>query len=89
MKKINLYLMTLVVLLFSTGCQKDTPASATTTPVIMTSPEIVAFLDDLFLEELRESPQSMTYLGMRERYDEWNDISDTCLLYTSPSPRDS
>ena len=77
MKKINLYLMTLVVLLFSTGCQKDTPASATTTPVIMTSPEIVAFLDDLFLEELRESPQSMTYLGMRERYDEWNDISDT------------
>ena len=77
MKKINLYLMTLVVLLFSTGCQKDTPAYATTTPVIMTSPEIVAFLDDLFLEELRESPQSMTYLGMRERYDEWNDISDT------------
>ena len=53
MKKINLYFMTLVVLLFSTSCQKDTPASAATTPVIMTSPEIVAFLDDLFLEELR------------------------------------
>ncbi|MDB9734240.1 DUF885 domain-containing protein [Porticoccaceae bacterium] len=77
MKKINLYLMTLVVLLFATGCQKDTLVSAKTTPVIMTSPEIVAFLDNLFLEELRESPQSMTYLGMRERYDEWNDISDT------------
>jgi uncharacterized protein (DUF885 family) len=77
MKKINLYLMTLIVLLFATGCQKDTLVSAKTTPVIMTSPEIIAFLDNLFLEELRESPQSMTYLGMRERYDEWNDISDT------------
>ncbi len=28
------------------------------------------------MEELKESPEYMTYLGMRERYDEWDDRSD-------------
>ena len=29
----------------------------------------------LFMESLRESPEYMAYLGMRERYDEWDDYS--------------
>ncbi len=31
--------------------------------------------DQLFMESLRESPEYMAYLGMRERYDEWDDYS--------------
>jgi len=77
MKKVTFHLMTLVTVVVLTGCQKDTSASSDTKPAIMTSSEIVEFLDDLLLEELQESPQSMTYLGMRERYGEWNDISDS------------
>ena len=33
--------------------------------------------DQLFMESLRESPEYMAYLGMRERYGEWDR-----LLYT-------
>ena len=33
-------------------------------------------LDNFFMESLRLSPESMTYLGIKDRYDEWNDISD-------------
>ena len=76
MKNAIFCLMTFAVLLCSTGCQKDTSASLAGESTAMTSSEIVQFLDNLFLEELQESPQSMTYLGMRERYNEWNDISD-------------
>ncbi len=43
---------------------------------IMTSDQIIELLDDLFMERVKESPQYMTYLGMRERYDEWDDNSD-------------
>jgi len=42
----------------------------------MTSEAVVSLLDELFMEELKESPEYMTYLGMRERYDEWDDRSD-------------
>ena len=42
----------------------------------MTSNQVVELLDDLFMERVKESPQYMTYLGMRERYDEWDDNSD-------------
>ena len=31
--------------------------------------------DEMFMESLRESPESMTYMGMRERYSEWDDYS--------------
>lgn len=34
-----------------------------------------ATYDSLFMEQLQESPEFMTYLGMRERYDEWDDYS--------------
>ena len=30
----------------------------------------------LFMESLKTSPEYMTYLGMRERYDEWDDSSE-------------
>jgi uncharacterized protein (DUF885 family) len=33
-------------------------------------------LDNFFMESLRLSPESMTYLGIKDRYDEWDDISD-------------
>jgi uncharacterized protein (DUF885 family) len=42
----------------------------------MTSDQVIELLDDLFMERVKESPQYMTYLGMRERYDEWDDNSD-------------
>lgn len=42
----------------------------------MTSDQVIELLDDLFMERVRESPQYMTYLGMRERYDQWDDNSD-------------
>ena len=31
--------------------------------------------DEMFMESLRESPESMTYMGMRARYSEWDDYS--------------
>jgi uncharacterized protein (DUF885 family) len=43
---------------------------------VMTSDQVIELLDDLFMERVKESPQYMTYLGMRERYDEWDDNSD-------------
>ena len=45
----------------------------------MTSDQVIELLDDLFMERVRESPQYMTYLGMRERYDQWDDNSDRAL----------
>ena len=44
--------------------------------LLLNDAEVVTLLDKLFMEELNESPEYMAYLGMRERYDEWNDISD-------------
>jgi uncharacterized protein (DUF885 family) len=34
-----------------------------------------ATYDALFMERLKDSPEYMAYLGMRERYDEWDDYS--------------
>ena len=42
----------------------------------MTSDQVIQLLDDLFMEGVKESPQYMTYLGMRERYDQLDDNSD-------------
>ncbi|MDB9724274.1 DUF885 domain-containing protein [bacterium] len=50
--------------------------NAKPTDTALTSEQAISLLDELFMEELRQSPVYMTYLGMRERYDEWNDISD-------------
>ena len=71
MKKILISLLTLICMLLINGCEK-TPE----TSVKMGSTEVNEFLDVLFMEELQQSPQSLTYLGLRDRYGEWNDISD-------------
>ena len=55
----------LASLLVLVGCEKaPTP-----------SEQANVLFDELFMEDLRESPEYMTYLGMRERYDEWDDYS--------------
>ena len=55
----------LASLLVLVGCEKaPTP-----------SEQAHVLFDELFMEDLRESPEYMTYLGMRERYDEWDDYS--------------
>ena len=55
----------LASLLVLAGCEKaPTP-----------SEQANVLFDELFMEDLRESPEYMTYLGMRERYDEWDDYS--------------
>ena len=52
------------------GCNAKPADSA------LTSEQAISLLDELFMEELNQSPEYLTYLGMRERYDEWNDVSD-------------
>lgn len=42
----------------------------------LASEQAIALLDSLFMEEVNHSPESLTYLGIRERYDEWDDISE-------------
>lgn len=55
----------LASLLGLAGCEKaPTP-----------SEQANALFDELFMEDLKESPEYMTYLGMRDRYDEWDDYS--------------
>jgi uncharacterized protein (DUF885 family) len=62
--------LTAVFLLAACNPQEAKPTNP------MTSEAVVSLLDELFMEELKESPEYMTYLGMRERYDEWDDRSD-------------
>lgn len=38
-----------------------------------------AVYDELFMESLRDSPEYMAYMGMRERYDEWDDYSQAAF----------
>ena len=49
------------------ACEKITDNSHTS---------INEVLDNFFMESLRLSPESMTYPGIKDRYDEWEDISD-------------
>ena len=44
-------------------------------PAKIDSEQANALYDELFMETLRESPEYMTYMGIRERYDEWDDYS--------------
>ena len=76
MKKAFFPLIAIVIFSLPAGCQMDQSESTSTESTVMTSKQVVEFLDQLFMEELQESPQYMTYLGMRERYDEWDDNSD-------------
>ena len=61
--KRGLSLATLALLAFVAACTPNEPKPAG------------EIFDELFMESLRESPEYMAYLGMRERYDEWNDYS--------------
>ena len=58
------------------GCDRDIVEPNKAKNPIMGPTEINAFLDRLFMEKIQQSPQSMAYLGMRDRYNEWDDISD-------------
>jgi uncharacterized protein (DUF885 family) len=58
------------------GCDGDTTTAGSTKNPVMSSEGITTFLDRLYMEKIQQSPQSMTYLGMRDRYGEWDDISD-------------
>jgi len=49
------------------GCGGTSPSNS--------SDQANTLFDELFMESLRESPESMTYMGMRERYGEWDDYS--------------
>lgn len=58
------------------GCDRDIVEPNKAKNPVMGPTEINAFLDRLFMEKIQQSPQSMAYLGMRDRYNEWDDISD-------------
>lgn len=67
----------LVLMMFvSWGCHLEDNDFHQGKITAMTSDQVIELLDDLFMERVKESPQYMTYLGMRERYDEWDDNSD-------------
>ena len=55
--------------LFLAGC----------TPAPSDSEQANALFDELFMEQLRESPEYLTYLGKRDRYDEWDDYSQEAV----------
>jgi len=76
MNKILIPLLTLVAMLLINGCDSSNSGKMSNTSVKMDSGALNQLLDDLFMEELQQSPQSMTYLGLRDRYGEWDDISD-------------
>lgn len=55
------------------GCNKAPEADQQ--PALSASEQANALYDELFMESLRDSPEYMTYMGMRERYGEWDDYS--------------
>ncbi|MDG2500989.1 MAG: DUF885 domain-containing protein [Porticoccaceae bacterium] len=63
-------LLALAAVFLLCGCSSKTADSK------LASEQAIALLDNLFMEEVSHSPESMTYLGLRERYDEWDDISE-------------
>ena len=61
-------ILTIIILCgLLSACEKITDNSHTS---------INEVLNNFFMESLRLSPESMTYLGIKDRYDEWDDISD-------------
>ena len=76
MKYLLSRIILLLIMFVSWGCHLEDNDLHQDKTIIMTSDQIIELLDDLFMEKVKESPQYMTYLGMRERYDEWDDNSD-------------
>ena len=68
--------------LFIAACQPaPKAASEPTAPQPAAAPvsetdRLNQFFDDIFERNLTRSPVRMTYLGMKDRYGEWNDFSD-------------
>ena len=69
-RSLRILFTTLMALLLLGSCSQQE------TPIPLSDKQVVALLDELFEKELQLSPEYMTYLGMRERYDEWDDLSD-------------
>jgi len=46
------------------------------TPEISESEKVNAFFDRVFEESIARSPESLTFLGRKDRGDEWNDLSE-------------
>ena len=76
MKNRFFYLLTIIILSIPLGCSNDVSDKEKSMQSVTSSKQVIDFLDDLFIEKLEESPEYMTYLGMRERYGEWDDNSD-------------
>ncbi len=67
------WLLAPLIALTLAGCHKAPQVDQE--PAQTASEAANALFDELFMESLRESPEYMTYMGMRERYDEWDDYS--------------
>ena len=76
MKYLLSRIILLLIMFVSWGCHLEDNDLHQGKTTKMTSDQVIELLDDLFMERVRESPQYMTYLGMRERYDQWDDNSD-------------
>jgi len=67
------------------GCGEATAPNVTTNnkstdavaeQVVYSDEAFVEMLDAMFMERVRRSPEFMTMLGMKDNYDQWDDISD-------------
>ncbi|MBL6895255.1 MAG: DUF885 domain-containing protein [Porticoccaceae bacterium] len=76
MKYLLSRLILVLMMSVSWGCHLEDKGFDQGETTKMTSDQVIQLLDDLFMERVKESPQYMTYLGMRERYDQWDDNSD-------------
>ena len=57
--------------------QADTAAVQTMAPVMQTESEKAnALFEDIFTEGVMRSPQYQTFLGIKDDYDKWNDVSE-------------
>ena len=85
--KTTMTAMALILSLSACATQTEAPAPAAATPPPATdtatevaerteSERLNAFFEDVFMEMVMRSPQTQTYLGIKEDYDKWNDASD-------------
>lgn len=83
--------LSLVLIAGAAACGGQTPASTSTeTPPAQTealhadqeaeTERLNAFFETKFNESLSRNPMSATFLGSRENYDKWNDVSDANRL---------
>ncbi len=56
--------------------QAQDSSQTVATPEISESEKVNAFFDRVFEESIARSPESLTFLGRKDRGDEWNDLSE-------------